>query len=150
MTDNEIKKALESVAEWFTEHGRNTNTAVIQISRDALDLINRQQAKIERLEDVILTMEDCLYELDYDETAVYCMQNDPEMTKCIKSYVKVEAVEKFVEILKKHIESLEYKANTPRKTITVQMLYDQINWILKKVIPETIDGALKEMVGDAE
>ena len=67
MTDNEIIKALENVAEWFTEHGRNTNTAVIGISRQALDLIKRQQAEIEDLKATIhsITTEqaDCLNNL---------------------------------------------------------------------------------------
>ena len=51
MTDNEIVKALENVAEWFTEHGKNTNTAVIGISKQAIDLINRQKARIKELEE---------------------------------------------------------------------------------------------------
>lgn len=53
LTDNEIIKALENVAEWFTEHGKNTNTAVIGISKQAIDLINRQRAEIERLKQIV-------------------------------------------------------------------------------------------------
>lgn len=49
MTDNEIIKALESASEWFKEHGRNTNTAIVGICDRAVDLINRQKAEIERL-----------------------------------------------------------------------------------------------------
>ena len=49
LTDKEIVNALENVAEWFTEHGKNTNTAVIGISKQAIDLINRLQAKNKRL-----------------------------------------------------------------------------------------------------
>lgn len=47
MTDNEIIKALECSAEWIEQHGRNTNTGIAVICRQALDLINRQQAEIE-------------------------------------------------------------------------------------------------------
>ena len=49
MTDNEIKKDLQAAMEWFAEHGRNTNTAIIGICERALDLINRLQAENERL-----------------------------------------------------------------------------------------------------
>lgn len=48
MTDNEIIKELRSAAEWFTEHGRNTNTAIVGICERAIDHINRQQAEIEK------------------------------------------------------------------------------------------------------
>ena len=49
MTDNEIIKELQSASEWFSEHGRNTNTAIIGICDRAVALINRQKAEIERL-----------------------------------------------------------------------------------------------------
>lgn len=171
MINNEIVKAWNEeihLANYVDESYRNGIS--ISLIEKTLDLINRLQAdkealiagqetlqkalaeknaEIERLKDAILTIEECLCESDWDEIAVYCMQNDPEMTACIKANIKIEAIKEFVEILKKHIKSLEYNANTPRKTITVQMLYDQINWILKEVMPQTIDGALKEMVGES-
>ena len=49
MTDNEIIKELQCASEWFTQHGSNTNTAIIGICGRAVDLINRQKAEIERL-----------------------------------------------------------------------------------------------------
>lgn len=49
MTDNEIIKNLENAAEWFSEHGRNTNTAIIGICKESVGLINRQKAEIEKL-----------------------------------------------------------------------------------------------------
>ena len=53
MTDNEIIKDLQSASEWFIEHGRNTNTAIIGICDRAVDLINRQRAEIERLDELV-------------------------------------------------------------------------------------------------
>jgi hypothetical protein len=49
MTDEQIISDLHSASEWFTEHGRNTNTAIIGICDRAVDLINRQKAENERL-----------------------------------------------------------------------------------------------------
>jgi hypothetical protein len=51
LTDNEIKNELQSAIEWFTGHGRNTNTAIIGICERALDLINRLQGRIKELEE---------------------------------------------------------------------------------------------------
>lgn len=48
MTANDIVKDLESVIDWFTKHGSNTNTAVIDISQRAIDVIERQRAEIEK------------------------------------------------------------------------------------------------------
>lgn len=45
LTDNEVITELKSAAEWFAQHGRNTNTAIIGICNRAVDLINRQKAK---------------------------------------------------------------------------------------------------------
>ena len=50
LTDNEIKKELQCASEWFKEHGKNTNTAIIGICDRAVDLINRQQAEITELQ----------------------------------------------------------------------------------------------------
>ena len=49
MKDDEITKDLQSAAEWFKAHGKNTNTAIIGICERAADLINKQQAEIKKL-----------------------------------------------------------------------------------------------------
>ena len=52
MTESEIMKELQSAIDWFTEHGRNTNTAICGICERAIDLINRKNAEIDRLKAV--------------------------------------------------------------------------------------------------
>lgn len=55
MTDSEkIIKDLQNVTEWFTKHGRNTNTAVIEIAENALDLIKRLQTKNKEFDEKIV------------------------------------------------------------------------------------------------
>lgn len=49
MTGEEIIKELQSAAEWFRKHGKNTNTAIIGICERAVDHIQRQSAEIEKL-----------------------------------------------------------------------------------------------------
>lgn len=47
MTDKELIKSLRACAEWFSEHGRNTNTAVIDICKAAADRLEQlQQPKV--------------------------------------------------------------------------------------------------------
>lgn len=46
MTETEIMKELQSAAEWFTEHGRNTNTAIIGICERAVDLIKDKNNQV--------------------------------------------------------------------------------------------------------
>lgn len=51
MIDNEKTiEELQAAAQWFTEHGRNTNTAVIGICERAVDLINSQKERIAELQ----------------------------------------------------------------------------------------------------
>lgn len=84
MTDNEmIKSSLESVAEWFTEHGRNTNTAVIEISRSAIDLIKRQQAEIDRLQQLVNLFIDAQNEMN---DTIIELKAEIERLTAFKSY----------------------------------------------------------------
>lgn len=86
MTDNEIIKDLKAVVDWFTAHGSNTNTAVIDISRRAIDVIERQKAEDKKLMDMVGQNEGVL----------------PEYEKLIKS----EVIKAFAERLKNKSELL--------------------------------------------
>lgn len=107
--------------------------------------IKELKAEIERLEAEI----DKQYEQAKADILGNMADGGESCHWCIDGHRK-NAIKDVVEKLRKHIEALEYKANTPRKTVPVQTLYDQVNWILKEVIPQTIDGVLKELEGDAE
>lgn len=49
MTKNDVISELQAVSEWFAEHGRNTNTAVVGICERAIDFIKCQSAEYEQL-----------------------------------------------------------------------------------------------------
>ena len=53
------------------------------------------------------------------------------------------AAEIFAEI-KQKIADLEYNAKVPRKTVTVETLMEQVNWVLHEVVPETLDEIEKK------
>lgn len=43
---DKIINDLKSVAEWFTDHGTNTNTAVIRVAENAIKLIDAQRIEL--------------------------------------------------------------------------------------------------------
>ena len=56
-----------------------------------------------------------------------------------KGYRKASDVAREIfEEIESKIATLEYKAKTPRKTVKVEELKAQVNWILHEVVPSTI------------
>ena len=92
MTDNEIIRALEEMVEYphYYEEG--------QILKNVLDLINRQQAEIERLKSVQLVQANRIAELRGTKfEQINVIQNLKQQLITSKS----EAVKEFAERLKK-------------------------------------------------
>ena len=94
-----------------------------------LDLINRQKAKIEKLKGSTI------------------VSNIMESQR-IKREAKAEAYKEFAEKAKENFQNLEYSADTDRKTVKVEEMKEQINWVLHSVAAETLDNILEELVGE--
>ena len=62
--------------------------------------------------------------------------------------IEANTVREMQERLQKRIASAEYRANTERKTVKKEELIEQVNWVLHKVVPDTIDQIAKEMTDD--
>lgn len=62
--------------------------------------------------------------------------------------VKREAIKEFAEKLKQKFNVLEYEANTTRKTLAVDMVERQMDWVLHEVTTSEIDNLVKEMAGE--
>nr|DAP55430.1 MAG TPA: hypothetical protein [Caudoviricetes sp.] len=125
-TDEEIIKVLECCAYndgcKGCKYSKQCDGASYLI--DALDLINRQNAEIERLKEC----PKCVYEYD-GEVTEYCVQGPCSNFKTVEQ-IKTEAYKEFAEKLKeKHCDIV---------------LYGEI------VTVNTIDNLLKEMVGDEQ
>ena len=103
------------------------------------------QAEIERLQNTIISLSDYLDIVGIDKTDTSIVRTATELNAQIRTDIKIKDREEFVDRLKTHIAALEYNADTPRKTVPIETLYAQVNWILKDIIPKTIDNALKEM-----
>lgn len=122
MTDNEIKKALEHEI-YLAEHanGYYYDNISLKTLKDALDFINRQKTKIEKLNtENMLT----LSERNAFRTSFY------EVSKQLK-HVKSEAIREFAKKVK---ENLLWDTG-----------YDD-----KRTFENDIDDIVKEMVGDTE
>lgn len=144
MTDKEIIKALECFAidkdfdcsncigcAFETEPICSEN-ASDGIAKASLDLINRQQSEIERLEKI----------RKEDNKLI------TSLNKCYET-AKSETVKFFAERVKESFLNLEYKANTNRKTVKVEELKEQMEWVLHTVAIEIIDNLVKEIVGES-
>lgn len=111
-----------------------------EVSAFALDLINRQKAEIEK------------YEKEHNEKFNKWMVLDEQTRKRYaelyeeaKGVVRAEAIKEFAERLKESISNMEYTANIKRKTVSVETLYTQVNWVFHEIVPKTIDSLVKEM-----
>lgn len=102
---------------------------------NALDLINRQKAEIERLKEC----PKCVYEYD-GEITEYCVQGPCQNFKTVEQ-IKAEAYKEFAEKIKKSI----------KENVDEAWHRDDGNGIYDaEYVLDDIDTLLKEMVGEEE
>lgn len=138
MTDTEIIKALECCVinnfEACTDCPVRSCSpkCVTRLQVDCLNLINRQKAEIETWKESFNNLDKIARpNLAFVETA------------------KKQAVREFAEKLKESFNSLEYASSkTKRKTLNVDVVKSQMDWVLHEVTAKEIDDLVKEMVGD--
>ena len=123
MTDNEIIKALELCSAdecWCDDFPYENLCTDTDITKFALDLINRQKAEIERLKDY----PKCVYEYDGDITD-YCLKTPCPNYKTVDA-IKAEAVKEFAKRLKAELSFGKYIQS------------DQIDNLVKEMVGETV------------
>lgn len=122
----EIKEALEHNAKSGIGYDSGEKFCDIWFV-DILNLINELESENKRLQDLCnKTYEDLTKEIDRLE----------KETKQLKQ---------FAERLKESLNDMEYRAKTGRKTLRIEEVYEQMNWILHKVVQSKIDEVAKEM-----
>lgn len=77
------------------------------------------------------------------ETCNGCHAKYAEMIRTAKAEV---AREIFAEI-EGEINNLEYRVKTPRKTVKIEELKAQVNWVLHDVVPQTLAKLKKKYTG---
>lgn len=149
-TDEEILKALECCSCDNSECLQCDNKELCKIERDelavkTLDLINskveeidRLKAEIERIQKARLKQAQFLAE---QKAQKYELMNK-------LSQAKAEASKEFAEKLKEEFLNLQYNAKTNRKTVKIEELKEQMDWLLHTVAIETLDNLLKETIGE--
>ena len=167
MTDEQIIKALECCA---TDDGNDcfqcpygnivyksgNGGCVNRCREEALDLINRQQTKIEALQtdnkqlqsDVINANQNWDHIKGLWEREKEKVESAKQKVICackMLNTAKSEAIKEFAERLKSKLNDLEFQTKTQRKTVTVKFCDDNANWVMHECIPEEVDKLVKEM-----
>lgn len=96
--------------------------------------------QIEEMEKIIQPILDNCWAKDF-------FPNSDEIAENLYNAGYRKASEIFEEI-EKSIANLEYKVNTPRKTVKVEELKAQVNWVLHEVVPNTIAELKKKYLGE--
>ena len=161
MTDTEIIKALECCT---TKGAKCSDCPAFKkvdrsdckkYFRGAIDLINRQQAEIERLRKEVNLVSIQFQDVQerYEEAQTKIEQWKEEANKYQKLWciavddietAKAGAYKEFAKKLKKEFLTLEYQVNTTRKTLPIDFVKDQIKWLLQEVSIDIIDSLVKE------
>ena len=144
LTPEEIKKALECCGNTDDGclhcplYGSPAPECGMRLCRESLDLINRQQAEIERLQNE--SIGNC-------ELAI-SMRNDNNLkgdcSYCIDK-AKAEAIKEFAEKLNEQFKVLTYEPKTQRKTLPVVVVKQKVDGILQNGCPHIVNKVLKEM-----
>jgi ketol-acid reductoisomerase len=126
LTDNEIIKALELLLELVLVEGCSQRAKTIS---NALDLINRQKAEIERLNSRKEVVVPSMRLIDGNPLNGFILESHRCVARTIED-VKAEAYKECIEKVKKEINKHSY------------------DMLSKTVINYKLDNLLKEMVGD--
>ncbi len=134
MTDSDIIKALECCSDsrsdcskcpCFGVETKEKITCELKMIKNALDLINRQAAEIERLQELLNGWKTEAYKVADEKDKLYC-----EAVERVKT-TRAEAIKEFAQ--KAVINLAENYSN------------EYCHWI-----DDTIDNLVREMVGDSE
>ena len=137
LTDEEIIKALEGAilnAKWC-----DSKVWSIEIYKleSALDLINRQKAEIERLENALLALMNYLNIIGCDKSDVSFIKIATDLNKQIRADIKSQSVKEFAERLKKYMDIGHLRPSS-------EICFSEL------MVAKLIDNFLKEMVGEEE
>lgn len=138
MTIDKIVNELQSASEWFTEHGRNTNTAIVGICDKAIEFIKCQNADLACQK--MLAMH---YKEIADSNAAEIERLNKEvdrLSQCVLYHDGqiVDAIKDFAERLEDTItDRLEESHENPNgETYYITDVYKDIQNVLKEKVGE--------------
>lgn len=143
MSDEEIKKALECCSRGvyaevcdkcsFKEDGNIVNLNCLNLEKYALDLINRQQAEIEKLQSLCTAKDVIIKEQEAEiERLKYLLKyEESKYDRCAKQFYKA-GVKEFAERLRLRV---------------IKTRFDAMYGAVIEISNDTITELVKEMVG---
>ena len=161
MTDNEImtfEQAMFILRHGSCESDHKYLEAVLVIQ----EKIQFQKAEIHRLNVELVGMRGACesYKMHYDnaQAEIKMLKADKEalingqetLQKNLPKVIRAEAIKEFAERSKEKFSELEYRTKTKRKTVSVNYLDSEMNWVLHDVSNQVIDNLVKEMIGETK
>lgn len=157
----EIKECLEEFKNDRIGYCTNGIDRFMLTKEDALTLINELESENERYKQscgaigqnsltIINQQKDRIAALEKENEDYYDRLNN--LQAYIDNHEEIwkrntnNALKQFAERLKDKFNDTEYRAKTKRKTISIEELKAQMDWILHEVVIESIDETLKEFI----
>lgn len=106
MSDEEIINEINEILVYLEDEGeyhldKDCDTEWLLAVKEVLNLFNRQQAEIEKLENAIIALMSYLDILGADKTDTSFINQATEFNKQIRADIKSEAIKEFAERLRK-------------------------------------------------
>lgn len=154
--DEDVIKGLEECSASPDSCGRNcpyyalTPGCICKLTGDARDLINRQKAEIESLQEYYKMYLDQKIEINDKQIEIDYMQDKYSLLEENIKKLNSKAIKRFAERLKEKLNTLMYTKETDRKTVPTDYFVCMMNDVLHEAVPCVIDIVLKEMTEEVE
>ena len=127
-----------------------TSGCIRKLTGDALDLINRQKAEIESLQEYYKMYFDQKIEINDKQIEIDYMQDKYSLLEENIKKLNSKAIKRFAERLKARLTTLEYTKETDKRTVSTDYFVCMMNDVLHETVPSLIDSALKETTEEVQ
>ena len=121
-----------------------------KLTGGAYDLINRQKAEIERLQEYYKMYFDQKIEINDKQIEIDYMQDKYSLLEENIKKLNSEAIKRFAERLKTRLTTLEYTKETDKRTVSTDYFVCMMNDVLHETVPCVVDSVLKEMTEEVQ
>lgn len=154
--DEDVIKGLEVCSASPDTCGRNcpyyalTPGCICKLTGYAYDLINRQKAEIESLQEYYKMYFDQKIEINNKQIEIDYMQDKYSLLEENIKELNSKAIKRFAEQLKEKLNTLEYTKETDKRTVSTDYFVCMMNDVLHETVPHVIDSALKETMEEVQ
>mgnify|MGYP004534280679 CR=1 FL=1 len=154
--DEDVIKGLEVCSASPDTCGRNcpyyalTPGCICKLTGYAYDLINRQKAEIESLQEYYKMYFDQKIEINDKQIEIDYMQDKYSLLEENIKKLNSKAIKRFAERLKARLTTLEYTKETDKRTVSTDYFVCMMNDVLHETVPSLIDSALKETTEEVQ